>query len=165
MKTNEWAKTLLYVYKYLDRVAEGIDKLVCQNALNSFYTRGEKMGSNGVVATANRIIDLSARKTRLINVKVLTNKALKNLDKQYAQILIERYMDNDESEVIAQRHNLNIRTYFRKLYQAEISFCQFFARNGFGEDKLKEYLSCEKWILEIYEKFKSEREEELPQAV
>ena len=89
MKTNEWAKTLLYVYKYLDRVADGIDKLVSQNALNSFYTRGEKMGSNGVVATANRIIDLSARKTRLINIKVLTDKALENLNRQYAQILVE----------------------------------------------------------------------------
>ena len=159
MKTNEWAKTLLYIYKYLDRVTDGIDKLVTQEALNSFYTRGEKIGSNGVLATADRIINLSERKTRLINIKVMTDKALKSMDKKCAQLLIERYMDNDESEEIALRHNLNIRTYFRRLYQAEIAFLQALSVQGFYDAKLKEYLIGEKWILEIYEKFKNEREE------
>jgi len=116
MKTNEWAKTILYVYKYLETVSEGIDKLINQNALNSFYTRGEKQAENGVMAVANRIIDLSGRKAKLINIKVLADKALQKIDKIGAQILIERYIDNFEAFEIAEHHNLNIRTYFRRLY-------------------------------------------------
>ena len=160
MKTNEWGKTILSVYKYLERVTQGIDKLVTQNALNSFYSRGGKQAENSVMAVANRIIDLSKRKVRLVNIKVLADKALKAIDKEGAQILIEKYMDNDESEIIASRHNLNVRTYFRRLYQAEINFCQAMARMGFSEDKLKIYLSSEKWIIEVYEKFKNEKFEE-----
>ncbi len=158
MKTNEWAKTILYVYKYLDRVTEGIDKLVCQNALNSFYARGDKQSENGVMAVADRLIKLSARKVRLINLKVLADNSLKAIDRQNAQLLIEKYIDNDESEVIALRHKLHIRTYFRRLGQAEISFCQAMARQGFDDKRLFSYLSQEKWILEVYDKFKSEKE-------
>ena len=35
MKNNIWGKTILSVYKYLDRVSQAIDKLVKQNAFNS----------------------------------------------------------------------------------------------------------------------------------
>jgi len=76
MKSNEWVKTILYTYNYLGRVADGIDKLVTQNALNSFYFRGERQSENGVMSVANRIIELSSRKVRLINLKVLIEKSL-----------------------------------------------------------------------------------------
>ncbi len=164
MKSNEWAKTLLHVYKYLDRVTEGIDKMVSQNAYNSFYTRGDKQGENGIMAVADRIINLSARKVRLINTKVLCDKALLAIDKPSARLLIERYMDNDEADIIAERHGFNVRTYFRKLFQAEVSFCQAMSRMGFNENKLSDYLNQEKWIIEVYEKFKNEKEE-LKEAV
>lgn len=159
MKTNEWAKTILYVYKYLETVSEGIDKLINQNALNSFYTRGEKQAENGVMAVANRIIDLSGRKAKLINIKVLADKALQKIDKIGAQILIERYIDNFEAFEIAEHHNLNIRTYFRRLYQAEVNFSQAMARLGFSDAKLAKYLEKEAWILEVYQKFKNEKQE------
>ena len=159
--SNEWAKTILYIYKYLERVTEGIDKLVSQNALNSYYYCGESQIENGVLSVAERIINLSARKARLINIKVLADKALMKCKKENAQILIERYMDNDMAEIIAQNHNLNIRTYFRRLYQAEVEFCSAMAQLGFSDKYLKEYLKNEKWILEVYENFKNEKKENL----
>ncbi len=160
MKTNEWAKTLLYVYKYLDRVSEGIDKLVMQNALNSFYVRGERKAENECMAVVKRINELSMRKSRLINIKVLADKSLCAIEKNLAQILIEKYMDNDDADMIAKRHNFNVRTYFRKLYQAEVNFSQAMARMGFNEERLLKYLEHENWIIEVYEKFKNEKEGE-----
>ncbi len=159
MKTNEWAKTLLYVYKYLDRVTEGIDKLIMQKALNSFYVRGDRKAENAVMAVADKIIDLSARKNRLINIKVLADKSLCSIEKNLAQILIERYMDNDDAEMISCRHNLNVRTYFRRLYKAEVDFSRAMTRLGFSNERLLKYLEHEKWILEVYGKFKNERED------
>ncbi len=159
MKTNEWAKTLLYVYKYLGRVSDGIDNLIMQKALNSFYVRGEKKAENAVMAVADKLIDLSARKNRLINIKVLADKSLCAIEKGLAQILIERYMDNDDAELISTRHNLNIRTYFRRLNKAEVNFSKALARLGFNDEKLLKYLEHEKWIIEVYEKFKDERED------
>lgn len=152
---NNWTKTLLYVYKYLDRVADGIDKLVEETAVNSFFY-GQNRRDNNVISVANRVIALCERKAKLVNIKVLVNNCLLKSERLGAQILIERYIDEDESDMIAKRHNINIRTYFRKIIQAETSFTKLMIKQGFSEEKLEKYLSKENWILEVYEKFKNE---------
>ncbi len=149
MKNNVWAKTILYVYKKLDNMAESYDRIIEKQALHSFYYfSGNK--NNSVMEVSKRIIDLSERKVKLINIKVLTEQALNNCDEKFAQILVERYIDNDKGEEIATRHNLSIRTYFRRLIQAEEKFMNYFAMKGFNENKLNEYLKDEKWIKDIY---------------
>lgn len=158
MKNNTWGKTILSVYKYLDRVSEAIDKLVKENAVNSFYFTGTNQSRNGVMQVAERILNLTERKKRLINMRVLADKALIECDRGAAQILIERYMDGDSSQEIASRHNLNIRTYFRHLVSAEEKFSAIMAKYGFTDKKLNQYLAGEKWILEVYEKFNAEEQ-------
>ncbi len=160
MKTNFWSKTLLYVYKYLERVAGGIDKLVNENALNSFYYMKGSRQDNGVMAVAERIIELSERKIKLINLKVLIEKALKSCDKLYAQILVERYIDNLTSEEIASRHNLAMRTYFRRLATAEEKFNNQLLLQGYNDKRLNEYTSSEMWIQEVYDTFENCRKDE-----
>lgn len=156
---NNWAKTILYVYKYLDRVCEGIDSLVEQNALNSFYY-GQHRSDNEVLCVAERISRLCERKAKLVNIKVLADKCLLKSEELNAKILIERYIDDDSSENIALRHNLNVRTYFRKLIQAETSFTKLMIKEGFSEEKLDKYLAGEKWIVEVCEKFRNEGKDE-----
>ena len=160
MKSNEWVKTILYTYNYLGRVADGIDKLVTQNALNSFYFRGERQSENGVMSVANRIIELSSRKVRLINLKVLIEKSLNLMPRELARLLVQRYIDNDEAGEIALRNKLNLRTYFRKLIKAESSFKEIMTKLGFNDEKLSKYHEKEKWIIEVYEKFLNESKEE-----
>ena len=165
MKNNIWGKTILSVYKYLDRVSSAIDKLVKENAVNSFYFTGTNQSRNGVMQVAQRILNLTERKKKLINIRVLADTALMECDRGSAQILIERYMDGCTSEEIAQRNNLNIRTYFRHLVNAEEKFCSVMAKYGFNDKKLAEYLAGEKWIMEVYEKFAEEEQEEERVAV
>ena len=153
MKKNIWAKTILSVYNYLDRVSQAIDKLVKENACNSFYFTGLNQSKNGVMQVADRIIALSERKIKLINLRVLADQALVDCDRGSARILIERYMDCDSAEEIAKRHNLNIRTYFRHLVSAEEEFCSNLARYGYNGDKLLAFLKDERWIMEVYEKY------------
>lgn len=160
MRNNIWGKTILSVYKHLDRVSGAIDRLVKENAFNSFYFVGGSQAQNDVMAVAERIIALTERKKKLINLRVLADKALLECDRGSAQILIERYMDGDSSQEIALRHNLNIRTYFRHLLAAEEKFCGLMAKYGFGEVKLGQYLADEKWITEVYNKFQQEECEE-----
>lgn len=155
MKTNFWAKTILSVYRYLERIAGAIDKLVEQNAMNSYYYFTGASQDNGVMATSERIIDLSERKVTLINLKVLTEQALLNCDKTLARILIKRYIDCEKGEDIAKRFNLSTRTYFRRLNQGEEQFYNYFAIQGYNEKTLPLFLKDEKWIKEVYDKFVS----------
>lgn len=151
---NVWTKTILTVYRYLDRIAGAIDKLVDRQAMNSYYSA---YTNSGVIDIADEIIKLSERKVKLINLKALTLEALKNIDMQFAQLLIEKYIDGDGCEEIAKRHNLCTRTYFRRLEQAEDNFINYFSMQGFGEKKLYEYLKGEAWIMEVQRKFKAKK--------
>lgn len=161
MKNNIWAKTILYVYKYLDRLTEAIDSLVDRQAYNSFYYSANQ--NNDVLKVADRMIQLIERKKKLINIKVLTDKCLENCNELLAKLLIEKYIDNDKSENIANRYNLSMRTYFRRLKDGEDNFSFFMSKFGFNQNKLDEYLKNEKWIMEVYNSFfeKSQPEEEL----
>lgn len=156
MKTSQWGKTLLYTYKYLPRIADAIDKMVNRTALNSFYYYDNSQKNNGVLAVSERIIDLIERKRRLVNIKVLVDKALLACEQLDGAMLVEKYIDNDISEDIATRHNMNIRTYFRKIETAETSFNRHLIKLGFDENRLREYLAEEKWILEVLDNFQKQ---------
>ena len=158
MKSNLWTKTIMTIYKYLDRIAGAIDNLVERQALNSYYSG---FRNDGVMDLADKIIELSERKVKLINIKVLTEKTLEKMDKESAQLLIEKYIDNDKSEIIATRHNLPMRTYFRRQNQAEDAFTAYIALQGFSESKLNEYLCKENWITEVYNNFQTKEFEEI----
>ena len=155
---NQWAKTLLYVYKYLNRITDGIDKLVDRSALNSFYYCNNNQRDNTVLSVTNKIIQLIERKKRLVNIKVLVDKCLLSCDQLCGQLLVEKYIDNDISEVIAERHNINIRTYFRKLESAEKNFYSNMVKLGYNAEKIEKYLAEEKWIIEVYQNFQKQQE-------
>ena len=163
MKSNTWAKTILTVYRYLERIAGAIDKLINRQAMNSYYSN---FTNDSVIDVANKIIELGERKVKLINIKVLTEKALEGIDELYAKLLVEKYIHSCKGDDIAKENNLAMRTYFRRLSQAENCFSSFFASKGFTEKKLSEYLKDEKWIIDVFEKFETnENQEELSNVV
>lgn len=153
MKLNVWYKTTLFAYKYLETVAQSIDNLVEQQALNSFYYTSTNSIDNSVQAVAERIINLSQRKVRLINIKLATEKALERCPRELAQLLIERYIDNERGEDIALRHNFSFRTYFRRLGKAEETFASLMTKKGYSEKRLCEDFSEDKWVNDIYQGF------------
>lgn len=160
MKFNVCAKTVLMVQRYLERICDAIDRLVERKALNSFYVGMQGNNENSISSVADYIINLSERKIKLINLKLLTDLALENCPILSAQILIERYMDNEKSADIAKRHNLAERTYFRRLTEALENFSSTLAKFGFSERRLLDYISTEKWIMEVYNRIYNARSDE-----
>lgn len=160
MKFNVCAKTVLMVQRYLERICDAIDRLVERKALNSFYVGMQGGNDNSISSVADYIINLSERKIKLINLKILTDLVLENCPILSAQILIERYIDNEKSANIAKRHNLAERTYFRRLSEALENFSSTLAKFGFNEKKLLDYISTEKWIMEVYNKIYNARNDD-----
>ena len=161
MQKNIWAKTVLTSYRFLEKVSDAIDRLVETKALNSFYMGCNNFSQNNVLEVSESLINLIERKKKLINLKVVCDKSLLSCKEEYAQILIERYIDDDKAKEIAKRHNLSMRTYFRRLESAEADFSAFLKENGYNENFLAKTLLSEKWIYEIYSKFSSIPREEL----
>ena len=145
-----WTKTILSVYRYLERISNAIDKIVKRSAFASGCLTQQNYYYNNVLSISQKIIDLSQRKITLINLKVLIDDVLKTISKKDAQILIERYIDCDKCKDIAQRHKLSIRTVFRRIEMAEVAFTKTIKLKGFCASKMSNFLKDEKWITNVY---------------
>lgn len=104
-------------YKYAESLTKSYDKLVMQEALNSFYYSVNSLLTSE--KSYERIACLMERKNKLINFKLKVDDILKNMDKLLRTILIKKHIKLIQAEEIAKNLNLSVRTYFRRLEQAE----------------------------------------------
>lgn len=147
MQNNIWAKTILSSYRHLERLAGAIDIAIEKKALKA--PTGFESMADSTLKLADDIIELSERKIKYINLKVLTEKALKNLPPIEANMLIKRYIDRQSPEKIITIFNFARRTYFRKIAEAESAFIGQCALLGYSTKKLEEDYSQELWMMEL----------------
>lgn len=152
MKNNNWSKTILEVYRYLPRVTYAYDKIIKSKAINSQYTRTYD-SFNNVFDVTNSIIDLSQRKITLINLKIITEKILKTIDKKYAKLLVLRFVDGYKFSELANIFKVSQRTLFRRITKALDSFTHNLVLQGFDSKKLFDELKEENWIMEVYKSY------------
>lgn len=145
-----WTKTLLSVYRYLERICGAIDKIVMKSALNSADILGQNYFYNNVYSISQKLIDLSERKITLINLKILIEETLGEIDNQSARILIQKYFDGTKCKDIAEKNNISLRTVFRKIANAEKAFCCRLRMKGYNFLKLGSMLKDEGWINNVY---------------
>lgn len=154
-----WTKTILSAYNYLEKISDAIDNIVEKRAINSYHMSSVNFSINNTMAVADKLIELGDRKVRLINLKILCEKALEKCQPKHASILIEKYVDGGKAQEIAERYNLSLRTYFRRLNMAENEFSCNLSMMGYDDKKISQYLSTEKWIEEIYRRYSSQGQE------
>ena len=160
MNSNVWAKTILSSYPYLVKLASSIDRVVERKALYSFYVTSANFSSNNIYDLANKLIELSQRKIVLINIKVLTENALKNCSKEEAKLLIAKHIAKKKSNEICDMLKIPNRTYFRKVSQAESHFEKVLSKLGFPPSRLENYLKDESWITETKNKYEHTNNED-----
>lgn len=160
MNETYWTKTLLGVYNYLDNIAGAIDKITLKTALNSFEYSKANMYKNNVYNISNKLIDLAERKITLINLKLLVDDVLKNIPIKDAVFLINRYFDRLKCKDLAEKYNISMRTVFRKLTSAELSFEHRLKVKGYNDLTLNDMLKNESWILNYYNQIKNKKEED-----
>ncbi|MGI5842171.1 MAG: hypothetical protein ACOX6H_02630 [Christensenellales bacterium] len=125
-----WAKTLLSVYRYLDRVADAIDKIVFSRAINSFYTSGSNLAFNSVESVTDDILNLTERKVNLINLKLIIKECLENTKPDLTPYLIANLIEGKTCFECVSIFNVSLRTYFRKINLALESFIKTLIRKG-----------------------------------
>lgn len=155
-----WVKTILSVYRYLERICGAIDKIILKSALNSFNVSGQNYFYNNVFSISQKLLDLSDRKITLINLKILTEETLTEIDELSAKILIEKYFDSVKSKEIASNHNFSMRTLFRKILKAEKTFYSRLQAKGYDVSKIEELLKHETWIYNVYDRLSGKDDQE-----
>ena len=160
-KDYVWAKTLLTIYRYLERIAGAIDKIVEKTGLGSANICGQNYFYNNIFTVADKMIELSERKVTLINVKILVEDVLKNMDQENAEILIEKFFDGVKTRELVERHGISMRTAFRKIDAAVKAFASGLVVKGYNDFKLESLLKDEHWILVVRDQFLTKDEDEV----
>ncbi|MBE7075716.1 MAG: hypothetical protein E7375_01435 [Clostridiales bacterium] len=158
--SSVWTKTILSVYRYLERICGAIDKIVMQKGLNSSNITGQNYYYNNVLSITQKLIDLSERKITLINLKILTEETFADIEESDAQLLIQKYVDGKKFREIAEESDVSIRTIFRRLENAEKSFYCSLKKKGYDSEKLENFLEHEEWIKNAYHSFEISKQEE-----
>ena len=157
MTNNIWAKTILTSYRYLERLADAIDSMIESRGLYARVMSGVNYSTNNIYNLAEKLIDLGERKVKLINLKVLTEKVLEKCGESFANLLIAKYIDEKKNAEIAEFYELSLRTFFRRLSDAEKRFEEVLCRSGFNRQKIENYLKDEKWIWEVKSRIEGTR--------
>ena len=102
MTLKIWARTLLTVQKYLERICNSIDACIEKKAMASSFVNSKNMYNNDCASVADWIINMSERKKQLINLNVICISALKGIERNFAKILALKYfcfvvMENPKS--------------------------------------------------------------------
>lgn len=147
MESKIWSKTLLSIYRHLEPLTKNIDKIVSAQSANSFY------GKDDVFSISNRIIEMTEKKILLINIRVLVDEALLSMDKEYAKVLILRYLDGCSNEQIKEVLEIPERTMFRRFDKATILFDKLLFSHFKKFPKLFEDIKKDKWLIQIYNHF------------
>lgn len=150
MELKVWAKTILTVQKYLERVTYAIDSMIYKEALGSAYVSSKNLTKQSALSVSESIINLSDRKVNLINLNVICVKALKGIDRISAKLLILKHIENRTSSEIAQILDISDRTYFRKLNKAYDNIGTWLEDNGFNSEYFHKNFGNEGWIMEAY---------------
>ena len=155
-----WAKTLLSVYRYLERLCSSIDKIINRTGLSSINVNSQTFYYNNVYSITQRIIDLSHRKVTLINLKLLIEDILQKMRSNEAKCLISRYVDGAKRRVMAEHESVSLRTIFRRIERAENSFSKILQAKGYDEAKICKMLADEQWIHNVYNRLAEKDEED-----
>ena len=142
-----WGKTLLSLYRHFGVMANSIDNLVRRIGINSAFRHTIY---DSTIVDSNKILELTERKIKIINLKVIVEDILSDLNMKDLKILNLCYVDGVEYKKIIKLLNINQRTFFRRKEIAIARFSNKLAEMGYDADKLEKYLHNENWIKNTY---------------
>lgn len=142
-----WGKTLLSLYRHLHTMANSIDNLIKRIGINSAFNHSVY---NSTIKDSNKIIELTERKIKIINLKVIVEKGLNNLKEKDLKILVLAYVDGLNYKKIIELLGITERTYFRRKEIAIANFSENLSLLGYDAKKFSTYLKSENWIKNTY---------------
>lgn len=148
-----WSKTALSVYRYLESMADTVDKKIINTGSNS-----NKEGLQKYQTTyfqTNQMIELIERKRKFINLKVAVEETLATLSNIDRRILVLSYIDGVTNVIIAQLLNISLRTLFRKKASAIDKLANTMEKFGLNEKFFACEYGGEPWFMGVYDEIVS----------
>ena len=144
-----WSKSALSVYRYLEQMANTIDKVILDSGKNSNHLQIQKYQTT--LYQTRKMIELMERKRKMINLKVAVEDALQRMTKKERRLLCLVFIDGVKHETVTELLGVSIRTFFRRKAKALEHFNEKMIECGYNINFFECEYSTEKWLLSVYE--------------
>lgn len=145
-------QALINAYKLLDRTCGAIDDYVIGYAENF----GPDPSMDSTESITNKMIELIARKNKLINLKIFIENCVQKMPDKFRKILVLKLNYRCKASVMMQILDLPERTYFRRINQALEIFVDI-VNNNKSKFDIDSIFSSEEWIANISDKFREKQ--------
>ncbi|MBE5757479.1 MAG: hypothetical protein E7345_00925 [Clostridiales bacterium] len=142
-----WSKSALSIYRYLESMAETVDKRILKTGTSS-NSEGLQRYQSTYLQTG-QMIEFIERKRKLINLKVAVEDALTGISLNDRRLLVLTFVDGVTSVIVAELMNISLRTFFRRKVSALQSFTNKMIELGYDENFFQDY-ETEPWFLGVY---------------
>jgi len=148
-----YIKTLLEAYRTLPNILKILDKIIEKRAstiMPNSYIYGNSPSST--YNEIDKVINLTERKNKLINIFVMTETMLNSLNEQDKKICKLKFIKKCLVEDIAIEFKTTERTIFRRCHTILDKLAIFCATNNWNSAFIKNQINDEQWLFEIFKK-------------
>ena len=151
-----YIKTLLEIRRNLPNIIKIIDKLIERKASMLFpSTTNFACTYNQTLSQVDKVISLTERKDKLLNLHVITEEMLSCLNKNEQKLIILKYTNKIKISEISNEMKLTERSVYRKVNSIINKITNYLERKNWTTSFLDNQIGNETWIKDlIFEKIK-----------
>lgn len=150
-KTILWLKSLISVQSNLPEIIISLDKVIEANASSISFMSDIYNKEKGTFAQVEKVIDLSERKNKLLNLYVISKKLLSELKEPEKTFIKRKYVNNWTAEELASEYEISTRTVFRWSEKLLEKIYIFTKNKNWSLNFINTQVKDEPWL---YDKFK-----------
>lgn len=151
-KMKFWFKTLFSSYGSIPEVIKTLDKIIELQASSLSFASDVFNKENTTINQVEKIIDLSERKKKLLNIHLMTKKLLNNLSFNDCDFLEKRFCLNWTADDLANEFNISTRTVYRKIDKLINDVYANAQKNNWSLAFLESQIKDEFWLKEKFKK-------------
>ena len=152
LKMKAYAKALLTIYPTLPNIVSIVDGIVEKRASSSISLSSVYAGSIHTYKQIEKVIDLSERKYKLLNIFSLIKEIITPLNLRDYEIVDLKFFRRHKFSEIADRLEMEERSLYRRINKILDSIVKFMSINLIDEQVIEDLIRGEGWIKEIYNK-------------
>lgn len=152
-KFKFWIKTLISSFNTFPEIIKTLDKIIEIQASSLSFASDIYNKSKSTYNQVEKVIDLSERKSSLLNIYIMSKKMIKSLSSDNFEFLEKRFIYNWSSEELAKEFDISIRTVYRKTDKIIDLIYDYCTKNNWSIKFIETQIKEEGWLKEKYLKF------------
>ena len=149
-KFKFWIKALLSSYSTIPEIIKTLDKMIEFQATSISFISDIYNKEGSTLNQVEKIIDLSERKNKLLNIYIMTKKLISQLSVEDFSFIEKKFIFNWTCEELSNEFVISIRTVYRKTDKVLNDIFDQAKMNNWSLKFIEQQVDGEDWLKDKY---------------